>query len=129
MDVKLALLLREGGELMEALSILKLAVNAAAAARSEANRGLRGCTDECFRHVCASRSHRVQIVADAVSQMPAASQVLAALHHDAVMLLFGVQLDIGIQEQSEQADRLVARSVAALQKRRQQVWIGFALLQ
>eukprot|EP00892_Ulva_mutabilis_P009551 jgi/Ulvmu1/6969/UM033_0026.1 len=122
-DTRLALLLRQSDGLLEARSVLKRAVNAATAARCETNMSLHGSQDEQYRHICASRSHPVAAVADAVADMPAVAQVLAALHHDALMLLFGIELDIGVQEQADQVQRSVARSAEALKKRRQQVKI------
>lgn len=121
--MKLALLLRQDGSLLEAQAILKNAARAAGTARSDENSRLHGSADERYRHICASRSHRDKLLAEAVAKMPPASQVLAALHHDATMLLFGVELEIGILEQNEHAQRAVARNVAALQKRKQQVCI------
>ena len=121
MDLRLALLLRQSGALSEARSVLQRAIDAAENARSQGNAQLTGSPDEKFRHICASRSHRAAAVVGAVAGMPAAAQVLANLHHDALMLLFGVELDIGIQEQADNAQRSVERSTAILQKRRQQV--------
>lgn len=129
MDVKLALLLQQCGNLLEAQAILKKAAAAAANARSDESFLLHGSADERYRHICASRSHRDKALADAVEKMPPASQVLAALHHDATMLLFGIELEIGILEQTEHSQRAVARNVAALQKRKQQVCASAYMVQ
>jgi hypothetical protein len=111
----------EGGLIQEARAVLSASLRLAGRARSEVNTSNAGASDERFRHVCASRSHPNDEVSSKLANMSTRDQLLGDLHHDAVMLLWKVELSIGLEEQYARAQRSSAKQAAALEKRRSQV--------
>lgn len=119
--LKLALLLAESDDAPAARTVLQSAVKTADRSRSQRNLQRSGSPSERFCQITASRSQPLDSMAALVEDMSDAEQVLAHLHADILQLLFHVELTIGVQEQQATCDKAVAKGVAKLQLRREQV--------
>eukprot|EP00775_Hariotina_reticulata_P005829 gene5829-6070_t len=101
--IRLALLLEEQNHISRARDVIRQALEAITAARSDALTHIRGAADEHLRWITASKTQATAELATLISGMTYTEQELACLHAEAFLVQQRLELVAGLQEAADNA--------------------------